>query len=89
MTKTVSLNDFTYSELAVLAGKLSIIAKRPISLGMTIAIATASFGKFLELPGAKKEIEKRFSELSATILTPEEFDTYWDEFFKMITREKK
>jgi len=83
----VSLNDFTYSELAVLAGRLSMIAKKPISLGMTIFFATGIFNKYLNAPGIEKLLEKKFSE--GKIMTPEEFDTYYDEFFKVITGEKK
>ena len=89
LTKTVSLNDYTYSELAVLAGRLSMIAKKPISLGMTVAFATSIFQKVLELPGIEEKMEKKFSEVSATIMTPEEFESHWDAFFKVITGEKK
>ena len=85
----MSLNDFTYSELAVLAGRLSMIAKKPISLGMAIAMATGIFEAYLEFPGVKESFEKRFSKLGTRMLTPEEFDLYWDEFFKGITREAK
>lgn len=85
----MSLNDLTYSELAVLAGKLSMMAKKPISLGMTIAFATAVFDKLLSFPSLEEYVEKKFSELSATMLTHEEFDTHWDEFFKVITGKKK
>ena len=83
----MSLNDLTYSELAVLAGRLSMIAKKPISLGMTIAFATEVFNRLLNLPGVEEYVEKRFSEIS--ILTPEEFDLQWDRIFKVITGEKK
>ena len=89
MTKTVSLNDYTYSELAVLAGRLSMIAKKPISLGMAIAMATAMFEAYLNLPGAEGRLGKKFSKLGARMLTREEFDVHWDKFFKLITEEKK
>lgn len=89
MTKTVSLNDLTYSELAVLAGRLSMIAKKPISLGMTVAITTDVFERLLRFPVVEEVIEKTFSKVSAKMLTPEEFDVHWDEFFKKITGEKK
>lgn len=85
----MSLNDLTYSQLAVLAGRLSILAKKPISLGMTIAIATNVFGNMLHYSYVEKLVEKAFSELSANMLTPEEFDAHLDEFFKKITGEKK
>ena len=65
------------------------MAKKPISLGMTITIATKVFQRLLEIPSLKKEVEKVLSERSERMLTPEEFDSYWDEFFKEITQEKK
>jgi hypothetical protein len=83
----VSLNDLTYSELAVLAGRLSMIAKKPISLGMAVAISTEIFNVVLNTPGVEEFLEKKFSE--GRIMTPEEFDIHWDEFFKVITGEKK
>ena len=88
LTKTVSLNDFTYSELAVLAGRLSMIAKKPISLGMTISIASIALDQYLRAPGVEKKLQKKFSEISARMMTPEEFDSYWDQAFKTITGEK-
>lgn len=89
MTKTVSLNDFTYSELAVLAGRLSILAKKPISLGMTIAISMILSENFLNLPGAKEAMKKKFSEISPNMFTPEEFESYFEGLFKVITKENK
>jgi hypothetical protein len=89
LTKTVSLNDLTYSEVAVLAGRLSMLAKKPMSLGMTIAFTTKVFQAYLEIPGVAKQLEKKFSEISAAMLSPEEFDSHWDAFFKAITGEEK
>ena len=66
-----------------------MMAKKPISLGMTVAISTQIFDKVLNVPFFEKKLEKMFSEVSAKILSPEEFDIHWDEFFKVITREKK
>ena len=88
MTKTVSLNDMTYSQLAVLAGRLSMIAKRPISLGMTVAAATSVFDSLLRFPIVEELLEKKFSEIPTGIMAPEEFDLRWDQFFKVITGEK-
>jgi len=89
MTKTISLNDYAYSEVAVLAGKLSILAKKPVSLGMTIQLATGIFGKILENPETKKSVGEAFSEIFDKMLTPEEFELSWDKFYEMITGEKR
>lgn len=79
----------TYSELAVLSGRLSMIAKKPVSLGMTVSFATYVFDKLLNIPSVEEQVEKKFSEVSTRMLTPEEFDIHWDEFFKVITGEKE
>ena len=62
-----------------------MIAKKPISLGMTTSIAIEALNTFLNNPSVKEKLEKRFSEISARILTPEGFDIHWNEFFKLIT----
>lgn len=85
----MSLNDLTYSQLAVLAGRLSMMAKKPISLGMAVSISTEIFDVVLNIPGVEEELKKKFSEISTKILSPEEFNIHWDEFFKLITGEKK
>lgn len=87
MTKTVSLNDFIYSKLAVFAGRLSMLAKKPISLGMAVGFSTTVVNELLNRPGVEEYTKKMFSETE--ILTPEEFDVHWDELFKAITQEKK
>lgn len=83
----MSLNDFTYSQLAVLAGRLSMLAKKPISLGMAITISIIITDGLLNLPGAEERMKKTLSKIS--IMSPEEFDIHYDKFFKMITGEKK
>jgi hypothetical protein len=84
MAKTVSINDYTYSKLAVLAGRFSIMAEKPISLGMTIDMALDWVENILKLPGMEENLKKQFSE-SESIATPEEFEAAWDEFFQSIT----
>lgn len=79
----------TYSELAVLAGRLSMIAKKPISLGMAVTFAITIFDKLLNVPEVEEYAKKTFSEISEMIMAPQEFDLFWDEFFKVITGEKK
>ena len=66
-----------------------MLAKKPISLGMTISLAIVALEEYLKLPGAEKRFEKKFSEVSPRMFTPEEFDIYFDELFKAITEENK
>jgi len=51
--------------------------------------ATTALEEYLKFPGAKERLEKTFSEISARVFTPEEFESHWDAFFKVITGEKK
>jgi len=64
-----------------------MMAKKPISLGMTITFATAVFNRHLDQPSVEKFWKKMLSK--EKIMTPEEFDIHWDEIFKVITGEKK
>lgn len=66
-----------------------MMAKKPVSLGMTIHFTTDTFERLLTIPDFEKGLEKKFSKASAKMATPEEFDAQWDEFFKEITGEKK
>ena len=84
MAKTVSLNDFIYSKLASLSGEFTAIAGKPISLGMTVAILLIVYeGSKNLIPEFHKNLEKI---LKGPIRAPEEFDQYWDNIFKKITR---
>ena len=62
-----------------------MIAKKPISLGMAISMAVGTLEQMLKIPGVEEGFEEKFSEVSDRVLTPEEFDLYWEEFYKAIT----
>ena len=55
---------------------------------MAVTISSKVFNDVLNLPGMEEKLRKTFSEVPR-VMTPEEFDIHWDEFFKVITGEKK
>jgi hypothetical protein len=84
MAKTVSLNEFTYSKLAALSGELTIIVKKPVSLGMTVHLALMILEHDYQNPEMRKWIEASLQ----TALPPEEFDKQWENLFKKITKSR-
>lgn len=83
MAKTVSLNEFTYTKLASLSGELTALAKKPVSLGMTVHLAVISFEAVMFAPGVKGLWEK----ILPKVTSPEDFDKQWDAFYKLITKQ--
>jgi len=84
MTKTVSINDLTYADLVSLSGELTALAKKPISLGMTVLITLSTFRYY-----SKKFSKSTWDMLAkglASTASPEEWDAQMDEVFKMITK---
>ena len=81
MAKTVSLNELTYSTVAVLAGKLTILGGRPISMGMTIYLSAAVLDSMMaKIP----ELEKSFKEVVSQAISPEEFESKMESIYKSI-----
>ena len=84
MAKTVSLNEYTYSAVAAMSGKLTAMAKKPISLGMAIHMAVIMFDEQLSI----EKVNKFFMEkILPEVGKPEDFDKYWDEMYKILTKE--
>lgn len=81
MAKTVSLNEYTYSSVAVLAGKLTVLAGKPISMGMAIQMAVNLLDFFATMP----QMESVFKEMLSKVISPEEFEEQMETFYKMIT----
>ena len=83
MAKTVSLNEFTYSKLAAMSGDLTSIARKPVSLGMTMHVALIVLEVALEY---EPELTKTLKDAFRTSMSPEEFDKHWDRLYKSITK---
>jgi len=80
MAKTVSLNEYTYSSVAVLAGKLTVIAGKPISMGMAIQLAASMLDFIATMPQSVPALKRIVSES----VSPEEFEEQMEEFYKTI-----
>lgn len=86
MVKTVSLPEMVYSELVSIAGELTMRAKKPISLGMTLSFLTAIYRAMVETyPGLPEKIAEKLQTID--VMSPEEFEKTWDSVYKKITGE--
>jgi hypothetical protein len=77
MTKTVNLPEKIYDDLAKTAEELTFMAKKPISQSMAINLLIEVYHAHLNNPCALDAFSQQLK--SIDIMSPEEFDKYWDE----------
>ncbi len=75
--KTVSLPEKISDELAKTAEELTLMAKKPISQSMAINLLIEIYHAHLNNPCALDAFSQQLRSLN--VMTPEEFDKYWDE----------
>ena len=80
MTKTVSLPERIYDDLAKVAEELTFMAKKPISQSMAINLLIEVYHAHLNNPCALDAFRQQLASLN--IMSPEEFDKCWDESSK-------
>ena len=80
MTATVNLPDKIYDDLAKVAEELTFMAKKPISQSMAINLLIEVYHAHLNNRCALDAFSQQLASLD--IMSPEEFDKYWDEPFK-------
>jgi hypothetical protein len=85
MAKTVNLPDKIYDDLARVAEELSFMAKKPISQSIAINLLIEVYHAHLNNRCALDAFSQQLASLD--IMSPEEFDKYWDELPK--PQEKK
>lgn len=85
MTKTVSLPDVIYADLVSVSGDLTSAARKPVSLGMTVAFLTSFFKGLYSVPGFQKRMKKELREID--ILSPQEFEKVWDALSDQILKQ--
>ncbi len=77
MAKALNLPLRVFEDLTKVSEELSLMAKKPISLSMTVdllmEIYRAHFNNSCALDSFSQQIK------SLNIMAPEEFDKYWDE----------
>jgi hypothetical protein len=87
MTKTLSLPEKIYDDLAKTAEELTLMAKKPISQSMAINLLIEVYHAHLNNPCALDTFSQQLKSLD--IMSPEEFDKYWDEPSKTIETKHK
>ncbi|MGD6808635.1 MAG: hypothetical protein ACQCN3_02950 [Candidatus Bathyarchaeia archaeon] len=77
MTKTLELPLQVYEELIKTAEELSFMAKKPISTAMAIEMLIEVYRAHMSDPCALDKFSQQLQ--NANLMTPEEFEQYWDE----------
>ena len=77
MTKTVNLPEKIYDDLAKVAEELTFMAKKPISQSMAINLLIEVYHAHLNNRCALDAFSQQLSSLD--LMSPKEFDKYWDE----------
>jgi hypothetical protein len=87
MVKTLVLPLRVYDDLARVSEELSLMAKKPISQSMAVDLLMEVYRAHLNNPCALDAFSQQLRSLN--IMSPEEFDRYWDEPQKKQTRYAK
>ncbi len=77
MVKAVTLPLRVYEDLAKVAEELSLMAKKPISESMAVDLLIEVYRAHLNNRCALDAFSQQLRSLN--LMTPEEFDKYWDE----------
>ncbi len=77
MAKTVNLPEAVYADLVSISEELTLIAKKPISLSMTVQLLGAVYNAYMNNPCTRDAFSQQLA--NSNMLTPEEFDKMWDE----------
>lgn len=87
MVKTVILPQSIFKELMDVADELSLMAKKPFSPAMAIDMLVEIYHAHLSNPCALDVFSQQLRNLN--IMTPEEFEKYWDEPLKEAQLKRK
>ena len=77
MVKTIDLPLRVFEDLVKVSEELSLMAKKPISASMAVDLLMEIYRAHLNNPCALDAFSQQLKSLN--IMTPEEFDKYWDE----------
>jgi hypothetical protein len=75
--KTINLPEKIHSELKDVSEELTLMAKKPISISMTVSLLIEVYRAHLSNPCALDAFSQQLR--NSNVLTPEEFDKMWDE----------
>jgi hypothetical protein len=77
MTKSVVLPLRVHEDLVKVSQELSLMAKKPISTSMAVDLLMEIYRAHLNNPCALDAFSQQLRSLN--LMSPEEFDKYWDE----------
>jgi hypothetical protein len=77
MAKNVSLPEKIHEDLITVSEELTLMAKKPISVSMTVNLLMEVYRAHLNNPCALDAFSQQLQ--NSNLLTPEEFDDMWDE----------
>lgn len=77
MAKTLNLPLRVYEDLTRVSEELSFMAKKPISLSMTVDLLMEIYRAHLSNPCTLDMFSQQMRSLD--LMSPEEFDKYWDD----------
>lgn len=84
MVRTIDLPLRVYEDLVKVSEELSMMAKKPISSSMTVDLLMEIYRAHLNNPCALDAFSQQLKSLN--IMSPQEFDKYWDEPAKVQTQ---
>jgi hypothetical protein len=87
MVKTVDLPLRVYEDLVKVSEELSLMAKKPISTSMAVDLLIEIYRAHLNNPCALDAFSQQLRSLN--LMSPEEFDNYWDEPTKIEELKRK
>ncbi len=77
MVKTLNLPLRVYEDLTKVSEELTLMAKKPVSASMTVDLLMEIYRAHLSNPCALDVFSQQMGSLN--LMSPEEFDRYWDE----------
>jgi hypothetical protein len=87
MGKSINLPIRVHEDLTRVSEELSLMARKPISLSMTVDLLIEVFRAHLNNPCALDAFSQQLRSLN--LMAPDEFDKYWDETKKTRSSKKK
>jgi hypothetical protein len=77
MVNSIDLPLRVHEDLVKVSEELSLMAKKPVSLSMSIDLLMEVYRAYLNNPCALDAFSQRLANVN--LMSPEEFDKYWDE----------
>ncbi len=87
MTKTVVLPLRVFEDLVKVSEELSLMAKKPVSTSMAVDLLMEIYRAHLNNPCALDAFSQQLRSLN--LMSPEEFEKYWDEPAKKKENKRK